>query len=80
MRHLNQLWDLAVVFGGLSVVAHSLARHSWTAFEAALKDDLTHDTGDIPYLRAWDFRYWHRIGHAAAGLSILCSVLWLISQ
>lgn len=80
MRNLGQLWDLAVVFGGLSIVAHAIAKHSWTAFEAALKDDLTRDTGDLPFMREWDFRYWHRIGLAAAGLSIFCSVLWLISQ
>jgi hypothetical protein len=80
VRHPNQLWDLAILFGGLSVVAHTIARHSWTAFEAALRDALTRDTGDIPSLRAWDFSFWHWIGHAAAGLSILCSVLWLISR
>ncbi|WP_445504701.1 hypothetical protein [Microvirga sp. G4-2] len=28
VRHPSQLWDLAVVFGGLSVVAHALAGHS----------------------------------------------------
>jgi hypothetical protein len=79
VRHLGQLWDLAILFSGLSIIAHALARHCWKAFEAALRDVLTRDTRDIPYGRAWDFRYWHRIGLATAELSILCSVLWLIS-
>lgn len=70
-------WDLALVLGGQAVVALTMARHSWRQFEDALKAPLTADTGDLPYLRHWDFRYWHRIGWSAAGLSVLCS-LWLM--
>jgi hypothetical protein len=47
-------------------------------FDDALKAPLTPDTGDLPYLRQWDFKYWHRIGLSAAGLSVLCSVLLLV--
>jgi hypothetical protein len=57
VRDLGPLWDIAAVFGGLSVVAHAIARHSWTTFEAALKEDLTCDTGTHPLMREWDFRY-----------------------
>lgn len=72
------LWDLALVFGGLSVVALAIRRRAQRRFEDALKAPLTPDTGDLPYLRQWDFKYWHRIALLAAGLSILCSVLWLV--
>jgi hypothetical protein len=66
----DRLWYLALAFGGLSVVATTIAWHSWR---------LTPDNGDVPFSREWDFRYWLRIGQVTAGLSILFSLLWLIA-
>jgi hypothetical protein len=73
----NWLWDLALVLGGQAIVALMIAQHFRRKFEAALTAPLTPDTGDLPYQRQWDFRYWRGIGLAAAGLSVLCSILWL---
>ncbi len=75
----DQLWYLALAFGGLSLVGMTIAWHSWRQFQDALKTPLSPDNGDVPYLREWDFRYWLRIGWVAAGLSILFSMLWLMS-
>ncbi|WP_157934014.1 hypothetical protein [Microvirga ossetica] len=75
---MNLAWDGAILFGGLSVVAAMIARRSWRDFKDALKQPLTPETGDMPYLRHWDFRYWHRIGLAAAALSFLCLILSLM--
>jgi hypothetical protein len=72
------LWSLALILGGLSVVAAMIARREWRRFEEALNFELTPDTGDTPYLRHRDFRYWHRIGIVTAGLSVLCSMLWFV--
>ena len=69
----------AIVFGGVSVVALVHARYAWKAFEASLADAGTRDTGDIPCLREWDFRYWHTVGLCTAGFSILCSLAVLAS-
>ena len=74
----DRLWDLTLVLGGVSVVATTLATRSWRQFQDALKAPLTPDTGDMPYQREWDFRYWRRIGLGTAVLSILFSILWLI--
>ncbi len=79
VRHLGRPWDLAIVFGELSVVAHVLAKQTWEGFKAALKDDAAHGMSDVAYLRAWDFRYWHTVGLWSAWISILCSVAWLIA-
>ncbi|PVE24116.1 hypothetical protein DC522_12565 [Microvirga sp. KLBC 81] len=76
----NLLWNGAILSGGLSIVAHVIARQSWKQFQASLKADLTPDTGDLPNKREWDFRYWHRIGLWTARLSIVCSTVWLISK
>jgi hypothetical protein len=76
----ERLWDLAIAFGGVSVVARVMARQAWKRFEASLRTDIDHDTDDVPYLHDWDFRYWDRIGLRAAELSILCSGLWLMSR
>jgi hypothetical protein len=75
----DRLWYLALAFGGLSVVATTIAWHSWRQFQDALKTPLTPDNGDVPFSREWDFRYWLRIGQVTAGLSILFSLLWLIA-
>ena len=74
----DRLWYFALVFGGVSVVAMVIARHSWQQFQNALKAPLAWDNGDVPYQRDWDFRYWRRMGRLAAMLSIFLSVLWLI--
>ncbi|QRM34383.1 hypothetical protein [Microvirga sp. VF16] len=74
----DRLWCFAVVFGGVSVVAMLIARRSWQHFQDALKAPLTPYTGDVPYQREWDFRYWRRMARVTAGLSILLSILWLI--
>ena len=76
----DRLWDLALVLGGVSIVARVRARQSWKHFEATLKVDRTHNADEIPLLREWDFRYWNRIGLVAAELSILCSGVWLMSK
>ena len=75
----DRLWYLALGFGGLSVVATTIAWHSLRQFQDALKTPLTPDNSDVPFLREWDFRYWLRIGQVTAGLSILFSVLRLIA-
>ena len=74
----DRLWYLALAFGGLSVVATTIASRSWRQFQDTLKAPLAPDTSDLPYLREWGFRYWRRIGLVAAGFSILFSILWLI--
>lgn len=74
----DRLWYLALAFGGLSVVATTIAWHSWRQFQDALKTPLAPDNGDVPYLREWDFRYWLRIARVTAGLSILISILCLV--
>ena len=74
----DQLWYLALAFGGLSLVGMTIVRHSWRQFQDALKTPLAPNNGDVPYSREWDFRYWLRIERVTAGLSILFSVLWLI--
>jgi hypothetical protein len=56
LHNLGQPWDFAFVSGGLFVFAHALARHSRDVFEAALQNDLTCGTGDIPFLWERDFR------------------------
>jgi len=76
----DRLWDLALVLGGVSIVARVRARQSWKHFEAALRADPAHNAGEITSLREWDFRYWNRIGLVAAELSILCSGVWLMSK
>ncbi|WP_404294599.1 hypothetical protein ACD578_29970 (plasmid) [Microvirga sp. RSM25] len=76
----NLMWNGAILSGGLSVVARVHARQAWKRFEAALADARAHDAGNRLYQRDWDFRYWHGIGLWTAGLSILCSILWLFSR
>jgi hypothetical protein len=76
----NLMWNGAILSGGLSIVARVHARQAWKRFEAALADAHAHDAGNRLYQRDWDFRYWHRIGLWTAGLSILCSILWLFSR
>jgi hypothetical protein len=61
------LQNSAIVLGCLSIVALVHARQAWKVFKASLADAATHDTGDIPYLREWDFRYWRCIGLWTAG-------------
>ncbi|MEE1613414.1 hypothetical protein [Microvirga sp. CF3016] len=73
----DRLWDLALVFGGVSIVARS---HAWTRFKAALANVHSLDMGDRLYQRDWDFRYWHGIGLRTAQYSILCSILWLFTK
>ena len=68
----------ALVFGGVSMVAAVIARHSWQQFQDALKAPLSWCNGDVPCQREWDFRYWRRMARIMAGLSILLSILWLI--
>ena len=67
----------AIVLGGVSIVALVHATHARKAFETALANAATRDTGDIPSLKEWDFRYWHTIGLWTAGFSILCSLALL---
>ena len=73
-----RLWDFALVFGGVSVVATVIARRSWQQFQDALKAPLAWDNGDVPYQREWDFRFWRTIGRVTAVFSIFFSILWLI--
>jgi hypothetical protein len=54
VRNLGQLWDLAVVFGVLSLSPMRLPGTRGKLSKFALRDVLSRDTGDIPYLRAWD--------------------------
>jgi hypothetical protein len=68
----------ALIFGGVSVVAAVIARHSWQQFQDALKAPLSWCNGDVPCQREWDFRYWRRMARMMAGLSIVLSILWLI--
>ena len=43
------LWYLALAFGGLSVVAPTIAWRSWRLFQDTLKTPLVPDNGDMPY-------------------------------
>lgn len=74
----DRVWYLALVFGGVSVVAMVFARRSWRQFQDVLKVPLSRYNGDVPYQREWDFRYWREIARVTALLSILFTVLWLI--
>jgi hypothetical protein len=72
------LWYFALAFGGLCVVATTIAWRSWQQFQDALKAPLAWDNGDVPYQREWDFRFWRTIGRVTAVFSIFFSILWLI--
>jgi hypothetical protein len=74
----GRVWDFALIFGGVSVVATVIARRSWKQFQDALKAPLAWDNGDVPYQREWDFRFWRTIGRVTAVFSIFLSILWLI--
>ncbi|MCB8822862.1 hypothetical protein [Microvirga rosea] len=76
----DRLWDLAIVSGGASVVARTMARRAWKRFEASLRTDVAHDTDDVPYLRDRDFRNWDRIGFGRRNSRSLCSGAWLIHK
>jgi hypothetical protein len=74
----DRFGDFALVFGGVSVVATTIAWRSWQQFQDALKAPLAWDNGDVPYQREWDFRFWRTIGRVTAMFSIFFSILSLI--
>jgi hypothetical protein len=74
----DRFGDFALVFGGVSVVATTIAWRSWQQFQDALKVPLAWDNGDVPYQREWDFRFWRTIGRVTAMFSIFFSILSLI--
>jgi len=76
----NLMWNGALLSSGLSLVARVQAWQAWKRLKAALADLPTLGTGNELSRRDWDFRYWHGIGLWSAGLSILCSILWLFSR
>lgn len=72
------LWNLALIFGWLSIVPLIMVYQARRKFHALLKEPLNDEVEHLTH--SWEKRLgrWTALGFLVPGLSIACFVGWLV--